>query len=126
MALGLLSGIALAVITLIAAILIITPVFGARTAFFERLMAPLCLISGGTTVPVVTMSRQMAFQALGGDRNSQHRSSASSSVSDWRWTAWVARRRCSARWGAVTTLGIAWVSAPPPLPRLHRAPPGSC
>src|ERR1019366_6123616 len=44
MALGLLAGLALTALTLLAAGLIVTPIFGVRTALFVRLMAPLCLI----------------------------------------------------------------------------------
>jgi lipopolysaccharide exporter len=121
MALGLIAGLALAVLTLIAASLIITPIFGARTALFVRLMAPLCLVSALGTVPTATLQRRMAFRRL-------------SEIEVLNTLARVAvciGLALAGLNGEALVLGvlagsamatvIAWVSAPPPLPRLQPA-----
>jgi O-antigen/teichoic acid export membrane protein len=120
MALGVLAGFALAALTLIAATVIVGPVFGERTAFFVRLMAPLCLVSALSTVPTATLRRRMAFRRL----------------SEIEVLSTVARvvvcisLALAGLSGEALVLGvlagslvsgvIAWVSAPPPAPRLHR------
>jgi lipopolysaccharide exporter len=120
MALGLLIGIALAGLILVAASLLVTPIFGARTAMFVRLMAPLCLLSGATTVPASMMSRQMAFRRLG------VMEIVSTLVRVFACVALALAGLGGAALilgtiaGALTMLCIAWASAPPPLPRLHR------
>ncbi len=120
MALGILVGLALGVITLVAASLIVAPIFGARTAFLVRLMAPLCLVSALSTVPTATLRRRMAFRRL----------------SEMEVLSTVARvvvcisLALAGLSGEALVLGvlagslvagaIAWISAPPPPPRLHR------
>jgi len=120
MALGILVGLALAVITLVAASVIVAPIFGARTAFFVRLMAPLCLVSALSTVPTATLRRRMAFRRL----------------SEMEVLSTVARvvvcislalvglsgeaLVLGVLAGSLAAGAIAWVSAPPPPPRLHR------
>jgi PST family polysaccharide transporter len=120
MALGLLFGLALAALTLVAASLIVTPIFGERTAMFVRLMAPLCLVSALSTVPAATLRRQMAFRRL----------------SEIEVLGTIARVAVCIGLalvglggealvfgllaGSLTTGVIAWISAPPPPPRLQR------
>lgn len=121
MALGVLAGLALAGLTLIAASVIVAPIFGERTAFFVRLMAPLCLVSALSTVPTATLRRNMAFRRL-------------SEIEVLSTVARVVVCICLALAGlsgealvlgvlagSLATGVIAWISAPPPAPRLHRA-----
>jgi lipopolysaccharide exporter len=120
MALGVLLGLALAGITLVAASVIVAPVFGARTAFFVRLMAPLCLVSALSTVPTATLRRRMAFRRL----------SEIEVLSTLARVLVCIGLALAGLGGEALVLGvlagsvvfglIAWVSAPPPAPRLHR------
>jgi lipopolysaccharide exporter len=120
MALGLLAGLTLAVVTLIAASVIVAPIFGERTAFFVRLMAPLCLVSALSTVPTATLRRNMAFRRL----------SEIEVLSTLARVVVCIGLALAGLSGEALVLGvlagslatglIAWVSAPPPAPRLYR------
>jgi PST family polysaccharide transporter len=118
-ALGLIIGLVLAGVMLVLASLVVEPIFGGRTAMFVRLMTPLCLLSGASTVPTAMLSRRMAFRRL----------SVMEVVS-----ALVRVTTCivlalmglggealvlGTLAGAVATLLIVWTGAWPPLPRLH-------
>ncbi len=121
MALGLIVGFALTVLTLAVAGLIVVPVFGARTALFVALMAPLCLIESVVTVPVATLRRRLAFRRL----------SELEILNTVVRVAVCLALALVGLGGEALVLGvvagalvpgvIAWISAPPPLPRLHRA-----
>jgi lipopolysaccharide exporter len=120
MALGLLFGLALAALTLVAASLIVTPIFGARTALFVRLMAPLCLVSALSTVPTATLRRRMAFRRLS-------EIEVLSTIARVAVCVGLALAGLSGEAlvfgvlaGSLTTGVIAWISAPPPAPRLQR------
>jgi PST family polysaccharide transporter len=63
-ALGLIAGFALGGLMLISASLLFAPIFGERTAFFVRLMVPLCLVSAVGLVPTAILRRRMAFRRL--------------------------------------------------------------
>ena len=119
-ALALLAGFGLALVTLVAASVIVTPVFGARTAFFVRLMAPLCLVSAMGTVPTATLQRKMAFRRLSVAEviGTFVRAAAcvGLALSGLEGEALV----LGVLAGAVTSAMIMWFSAPPPLPRLYR------
>ncbi len=121
MALGLLTGFALAVLTLLAASLIVVPVFGARTAMFVRLMAPLCVVSALATVPMATLRRRMAFRRLSEIEvlNTLARVTACIGLALAGLSGEALVLGVLA--GSVVTTAVAWVSAPPPAPRLHRA-----
>ncbi len=119
-ALGLLTGLVLIALTLVAASLIVTPVFGARTALFVRLMTPLFLFSALNTVPMATLRRRLAFRRL-------------SEIEVLNTIARVAvciglalvgmggeGLVIGVIVGSFTMTVIAWVSAPPPPPRLDR------
>ena len=119
-AIALLAGFALAALTLIAASVIVAPVFGARTAFLVRLMAPLCLVSAMGAVPTASLQRAMAFRRL---------SEAEVIGTFVRAATCVGLALAGLEGealvlgvlaGAVTAALIMWFSAPPPLPRLHR------
>jgi lipopolysaccharide exporter len=120
MALGLIGGLLLAALMLVAASLIVAPIFGDRTAFLVRLMVPLCLISALSTVPMASLSRRMAFRRL----------SEIEVLSTFVRAAVCVGLALAGLGGEALVLGtlagtlsmtvIAWASAPPPLPRLHR------
>jgi lipopolysaccharide exporter len=120
MALGLIAGLLLALLTLVAASLIVTPIFGARTALFVRLLAPLCLVSSLSTVPMATLRRRMAFRRVS-------EIEVLSTVIRVAVCIGLALVGLSGEAlvlgvlvGSVASALIAWVSAPPPPPRLHR------
>lgn len=120
MALGLLMGLALSGLTLVAAGVIVAPVFGARTAVFVRILAPLCLISALNTVPLATLRRRMAFRRL---------SMIEVFATFVRVTVAIGLA-IAGLGGEALVLGVvasalsltltSWISAPPPLPRLER------
>ncbi len=122
MALGLLAGLALTALTLLAAGAIVAPVFGARTAVLVRLMAPLCLISALSTVPMARLRRRLAFRRL---------SEIEVLSTLVRVIACIGLALIGLS-GEALVLGVlagslvsalvAWVSAPPPWPRLARKP----
>jgi lipopolysaccharide exporter len=120
MALGLLTGIMLAVLTLVAASLVVTPIFGARTGLFVRLMAPLCVVSALATVPMATLRRRMAFRRLSEIEvlNTLVRVAVCIGLALAGMSGEALVFGVLA--GSVTTTIIAWVSAPPPAPRLER------
>jgi PST family polysaccharide transporter len=121
MAMGLIVGLTLAVLTLVAASLIVVPIFGARTALFVRLLAPLGLLAALNTVPMSALQRRMAFRR----------------VSEIEILNTVVRvvvcigLALAGLGGEALVLGLiaglvagliaACLSAPPPLPRLRRA-----
>lgn len=120
MALGLLVGLALAGATLSAASLVVVPVFGARTAMFVRLMAPLCLVSALGTVPMATLRRRLAFRRL--SELEVLNVFARVTVSIGLALAGLGGEALvlGVVAGSVLSTLIAWASAPPPLPRLRR------
>jgi lipopolysaccharide exporter len=120
MAMALLAGMAMCVLTLIAASLLVAPIFGGRTALLVRLMAPLCLIEGLATSSMVTLRRRMAFRRL----------SELEVLNTVVRVAVCVGLAIAGLGGAALVLGIlagalaaaliACISAPPPLPRLRR------
>ena len=121
MAMALLAGVAMCALTLAAASLIVTPIFGTGTALLVRLLAPLCLIEALATSSMVTLRRRMAFRRL-------------SELEILNTVVRVAVCICLALAGlggralvlgilagALAAALVALISAPPPLPRLHRA-----
>jgi len=121
MALGLLMGLAMAAVTLLAASLIVMPVFGARTAVFVRVLAPLCVVSALNTVPLATLRRRMAFRRL----------SEIEILSTFARVAVAIGLALAGLGGEALVLALvvgaltlmlgAWISAPPPPPRLESA-----
>jgi lipopolysaccharide exporter len=119
MALALLAGVVLAGLTLLVAGLVVSPLFGARTASFVRLMAPLGLIAALNALPVSILARRMDFRRL---------SEIEVLGTVARMAACIALALAGLG-GEALVLGIlassllamavAWVSAPPPPPRLH-------
>lgn len=118
-ALGLLVGLALTVLTLAVAKLLVVPIFGSRTALLVALMAPLCLVEGFITVPMATLRRRLAFRRLSELEmvNTAARVVAciGLGVIGLGGIALV----IGVAVGALAAATIALASAPPPLPRLH-------
>ena len=121
MALSLLAGLALALLTLAGASLLVTPLFGARTAGFVRLMAPLCLVSGLATVPTAVLRRRMAFRRLSEIEVLGAVARAGGAVALALAGLGGEALVLGVLAGSLATALLAWLSAPPPLPRLHRA-----
>ncbi len=119
MALGLLAGLVLTGATLVASSLIVAPIFGARTALFVRLMSPLCLVSAASMVPTSTLRRRMEFRRLSEievfSALVRVLACIGLALAGLGGEALVLGLLAS----AVTMAVIAWISAPPPLPRLH-------
>ncbi len=120
MALALLAGVAMSALTLAAASLVVAPVFGHQTADFVRLMTPMCIIEALATMPTVTLKRRMAFRRLSElevlntvVRVAVAISLAAAGVGGAALVVGIVA-------GAFVAMVIAWISAPPPLPRLRR------
>jgi lipopolysaccharide exporter len=121
MALGLVMGFALMALTLVAASLIVAPIFGERTALFVRLLSPLCLVSALNTVPLATLRRRMAFRRL----------SEIEVFSTFTRVAVCIGLALVGLGGEALVIGVVagslamllstWISAPPPPPRMHRS-----
>lgn len=119
---GLTVGLIMTVATYLAAGAIIEPVFGAPTASLVALSSPLFIIYAIGTVPFATLRRRFAFRRLSvlDIANTSVRLSVSIGLA----IAGLGARSlviAALAGGIVFSLG-AWVSAPPPLPRLRRGP----
>ena len=117
LALALVTGLVFMVLTLVAASLIVSPIFGARTADFVRLSSPLFLIAAAGTVPMALLRRRLAFKRL---------SMIDFGTSVMRVGVAVVLAIAglegeSLVFGGIaaglTTTVLAWASAPAPLPR---------
>jgi O-antigen/teichoic acid export membrane protein len=121
-ALALIAGLALAILTLLAATIVVTPIFGARTGLFVQLMSPLCLVSAVNAVPMSTLGRRLNFRRI----------SEIEILNTFSRVAVCIALALIGLEGEALVLGLlvgsslaaatAWVSAPPPMPRLHRKP----
>lgn len=120
MALSALIGCALTGTVLLLSGVAVAPLFGQRTATFVQLMAPLCLISAAGTVPMATLRRRMDFRRLGEievlSALVRVCVSVGLALAGLEGEALVLGTLAS---GATIT-ALAWISAPPPMPRLHR------
>jgi O-antigen/teichoic acid export membrane protein len=121
MSLALLAGFALAVLTLLVAAVVVTPIFGSRTGLFVALMSPLCLVSALNVVPTATLSRRMAFRRL----SEIEMLNAFTRVGACIVLAIVGLEGealvLGVLVGSSAAAALALLSAPPPLPRLDRA-----
>ncbi len=121
-AVALLIGLVLTGLMLAVSGLLIAPIFGARTALFMRLTTPLCLISAVGIVPTAILRRRMAFRRL----------SEMEVMSTLIRVAVCVGLAVAGLGGEALIFGtvasglamtvIASLSAPAPLPRLHRRP----
>ncbi len=121
LAVSLIAGLILGALTLLAASVVVAPIFGARTAVLVGLMAPVCLLAALNTVPTATLQRRMAFRRLSEIEvaNTFVRAAVciGLALAGLGGVALVIGMLTSA---FVATM-IAWLSAPPPMPRLNRA-----
>ena len=117
--LGLVVGLVLGLLTLVAASLIVVPVFGARTAELVRLATPLFLICAAGTVPMALLRRRLEFRRL---------STIDVATSVVRAVGSLALAIVGLQSEAlvlggiaagVTTTVMAWIYAPAPMPRLR-------
>jgi lipopolysaccharide exporter len=115
--LALVVGLVLGLLTLVAASVIVVPVFGARTAELVRLATPLFIISAAGTVPMALLRRRLAFRQL---------SIIDVATSVMRVVGSVALAIAGLQGEAlvlggiaagITTMVLAWVYAPAPAPR---------
>lgn len=119
MTLSIAIGAGLTLVVVLLADVAVSPIFGARTADFVSLMAPLCLISGLGTVSVAILRRNMRFRRLSEIELLSAIGRVAVSVglafSGFGGASLVLG---SLAGGAIIT-AVAWGSAPPPLPRLR-------
>lgn len=121
-AIGLSVGLLMTGVTYIAAGLLIEPVFGRATAALVALSSPLFIVYAIGTVPFATLRRGFAFRRL--SILDIVNTSARLAVSIGLAVAGLGARSlviAALAGGLVFNLG-AWISAPPPLPRLRRGP----
>jgi PST family polysaccharide transporter len=120
LALMLASSVALAVLMLVCARVIVEPIFGAPTASLVTLMAPLAIISGLGIVPTATLRRRLEFRRL----TTIDMLSTVFRVGGAIGLAAAGLGAKSLVYGTLAAAAVAtlaaWISAPPPLPRLHR------
>jgi len=121
-ALALLIGLALVAITLVAASLIVVPLYGARTAEFVRLASPLCFIAAAGAVPSARLQRRLAIKRFSIIELSSTLVRVSATVG--MALAGLNGFSLVLGWlaGELVELGLLWASAPAPAPRLRRAP----
>ena len=121
-ALGLLTGLGLVAITLVAATAIVVPIFGERTAELVRLSTPLCMVIAATTVPSAILQRRLAFRRLSviDVTNSSVRASASiaMALAGLGGESLVLGMLA----GGLASSALIWVWAPPPFPRFPKEP----
>jgi PST family polysaccharide transporter len=121
-ALGLLIGAGLTVLTLVAAMLLIDPIFGGRTADLVRLSTPGFLLTGASVVPMALLRRGLAFRTLSVVDILGTCTRAGVSVG----LALAGLEGESLIIAALVATAVAtvtvWVAAPAPAPRLRRAP----
>jgi PST family polysaccharide transporter len=119
--LGLMVGLVLGLLTLVAASLVVVPLFGARTAELVRLATPLFLISAAGTVPMALLRRRLEFRRLSTIDIATSAVRAVGSLA----LAIVGLQGESLVLGGiaagVTTTVMAWIFAPAPMPRLRLA-----
>jgi lipopolysaccharide exporter len=119
-AIGLSVGLTMTVVTYLVAGVAVKPVFGAATASLVGLSSPLFIIYAIGTVPFATLRRKFSFRRLSllDIANTTVRLSASIGLA----VAGLGARSLviAALAGGLVFNVAAWISAPPPLPRLRR------
>lgn len=121
-ALALLTGLALVAVVLVGASLVVVPVFGERTADLVRLATPLCLLSALSTVPSALLQRRLAFRRLSVIDISTVAVQAGTSVALAVAGLAGASLVLGMLAGGLVAMGLMWVWAPAPAPRLRRGP----
>jgi lipopolysaccharide exporter len=119
-ALALGSGVVLLGLTLVAANLIVVPIFGTRTAELVRLSAPGTLVAAASVVPLAVLQRQLAFRRLSiidvTGTSTRALGSVILAVAGLNGSALV----LGVLAGTVVQTAVACAWAPPPAPRVRR------
>ncbi len=121
-ALALLIGLGLVALTLATAGAVVTPLYGARTAEFVRLVSPMCLIIAAGAVPGALLQRRLAIRRFSVIELASTLARIGASVS--LAFAGLNGFALVLGWlfGELVQLIMVWASVPPPLPRWHRGP----
>lgn len=120
--LALLIGVSLVALILIAASVIVVPLYGTRTAEFVRLTAPLCFVVAAGTVSAGILLRRMAIRRLGiievASTMVRVAATIAMAIAGFNGFALVLG------WliGEVAELMLLCISAPPPAPYMRREP----
>jgi O-antigen/teichoic acid export membrane protein len=118
-ALAVLTSVILIGLIFVAAGVLISPVFGPRTADLVRLATPLCLVSALSTVPSALLQRRLAFRLLGLIDVSSTAIQAAASVTMAIAGLQGASLVLGMLAGALVTTGLSWAWAPAPAPWLR-------
>lgn len=121
-ALALLIGVGLVALVLAAAGAIVAPIYGARTAEFVRLAAPLCFIIAAGAVPAALLQRRLAIRRFSvielASTLTRVGATIGMALAGLNGFAlvlgWLA--------GELLEMILVWASVPPPLPRWRREP----
>jgi lipopolysaccharide exporter len=121
-ALALLIGLSLLTLTLIAASVIVVPLYGERTAELVRLSSPVCFVVAAGTVSSGILQRRLAIRRTSVIEVSSTLLRVGATIG--MALAGLGGAALVLGWLAGETLEVAllWASAPPPLPRLRRGP----
>jgi len=121
-ALALLIGVSLVALTLIAANVLIVPLYGARTAELVRLTAPVCFVVAAGTVSSGILLRRMAIRRLGVIEVTSTLTRVSATIG--MALAGLNAVALVLGWlaGEIAELGLLCASAPPPVPFIRREP----
>jgi PST family polysaccharide transporter len=116
------SSIVLAGLTLLLSHLVVTPIFGGRTALFVDLVTPGFVLAGLSAVPIAMLTRELEFGSLSviDIVNTITRSAVSVTLAVIGLGG--ASLLLGGLAGASIALVIAWIKSPPPLPVLRRQP----
>jgi PST family polysaccharide transporter len=121
-AIGLIVGLLMTCVTYVVASLLVEPVFGAETAALVALSSPLFIVYAIGTVPFATLRRRFAFRRLSildiGNTSVRLTMSIGLALAGLGAKSLVIAALAG---GLVFNIG-AWISAPPPLPRLRLQP----
>ncbi|HEY5168135.1 MAG TPA: oligosaccharide flippase family protein [Thermoleophilia bacterium] len=121
MALALLASVVVAALTLVLATVLITPLFGVRTADFVRLSTPGFLLAGLSAVPMALLRRRLAFRQLTfvdlGSTLTRAGVSLALAVAGLEGESLILGGLAA----GVVVVAMAWAWAPAPFPRLLRS-----
>lgn len=118
-ALALLFGLALCLVTLFTATVVIAPIYGGLTAGYVRLASSVCFIYGAGAVPGALLQRRLAIRRTSAIELASTIVRVGSSIG--MALAGLGGLSLVLGWitGEFVELILVWVSVPPPLPRWH-------
>ena len=121
-ALSLLIGVVIVGMTLVAATVLVAPIFGERTAYLVRLTTLGCIMGSTNMVPGAVLQRRLAFRRLSAVQVAVTVVSAAASICLAVLGLGGAALVLGGLVGGIAGTVLLWSWAPPPLPRLHLAP----